>query len=83
VAGESPTLSEFFRRENLGPTPPCDATSAGMAGLRGWGEHFRGGNLGPTPSVYQLVGEEEGQSSSGRTFPKAETQGLRNQRISW
>ena len=87
VEGDSPTLAEYFRRENLGPTPPCDATSARMAVLEGAGsptlaEDFRRGNLGPTPPAYQLVGEEEGQSGSGRTFPKGETQGLRHQRIS-
>jgi len=35
-------------------------------------EHFKRGNPESMPPVYQLVGEEEG-----------ETQGLRHQRISW
>jgi len=45
VEGDSPTLAEYFRRENLGPTPPCDATSARMAVLEGGGESDSGRRL--------------------------------------
>ena len=40
---DSPILAEYFRRENPGPTPPCDAISAAMAGLGGESEDFRRG----------------------------------------
>jgi len=67
VEGDSPTLAEHFRRGNQGPTPPCLATSAGMAGLGGGSpKTTEGGNPGPTPSVHQLVGEEEGQAEHFR-----------------
>jgi len=70
VEGDSSTLAVHSWRENLGPTPPCDATSAGVGGDS------------PTLSEYIRRRGEPRAYATSVWAGREGGQGLRHQRIS-